>query len=67
MQSVVAALPKQAPVPAEYGGANEPRQPSGFFNDVSRSLPRAELAAVLALAVHRRLIEEPVRQQLAVR
>ena len=67
MQRAVAAFPKQAPLPADYSSEPESQQFSGFFNDISPSLSQSELAAVMALAVHRRLIEQPVRKQLPLR
>ena len=67
MQRAVAAFPKQATLPVDYSREPESQQFSGFFNEIAPSLSQSELAAVMALAVHRRLIEQPVRKQLPLR
>ncbi len=67
MQRAVAAFPKQAPLPDEYSRDQESTQLSGFFNEISPSLSQSELAAVMVLAVHRRLIEQPTRKHLPLR
>ena len=58
------AFPKQAPLPSDYSHAPESGHHSGFFNDTSMALSRSELAAIMALAVHSRLIEQPERKCL---
>ncbi len=64
MQRVVAAFPKQAQLPNDYLRTNEP---SGFFTENAPALAKSELAAALVLAVHRRLIEQPIRKHLPLR
>lgn len=67
MQRAVTAFPKQAPLPDDYSRDPESKQLSGFFNEIYPSLSQSELAAVMVLAVHRRLIEQPVRKRLPLR
>lgn len=66
MQRVVAAFPRQASVPNDLRSDKEPERQSGIFSDVSQALPASQLAAAIALAVHRGLIEQPSRKRLAV-
>jgi len=67
MQRVVAAFPKQTQLPNDYLRTSEQDYRSGFFPESSPALAKADLAAALVLAVHRRLIEQPAREHLPVR
>ncbi len=68
MQRVVAAFPKQAQLPNDYLRTSEPdHHRSGFFTENPPALAKSELAAALVLAVHRRLIEQPIRKHLPLR
>jgi hypothetical protein len=67
MQRVLASIPRQAPIPAELRNEQELSRRSGFFDDVSPAPSASQLAAAIALAVHRGLVEQPVRKQLALR
>jgi hypothetical protein len=64
MQRAVAAFPRQAPLPSDHDREEESEHLSGFFGDASQTMSQAQLAAAMALAVHRRLIEQPARQRL---
>jgi hypothetical protein len=67
MQRVVAAFPKPAQLPNDYLRTSESDHRSGFFDEVVPALAKSDLAAVLVLAVHRRLIEQPSRKHLPLR
>lgn len=67
MQSVVAAFPRQAPLPTPVRSETEPVRRSGFFGEVPQTLPASRLAAAIALAVHRGLVEQPSRKRLPLR
>jgi hypothetical protein len=67
MQRVVAAFPRQAPLPIEFKSDQEIERRSGIFSDISQSLAASQLAAAVALAVHRGLLEQPARKRLAIR
>jgi hypothetical protein len=67
MRSVVATFPRQAPLPANMRNETEPVSRSGFFGEVIQALPASRLAAAIALAVHRGLVEQPSRKRLPLR
>jgi hypothetical protein len=67
MQRALASIPRQAPIPTELRNEKEPLRRSGFFNDVSLAPSASQLAAAIALAVHRGLVEQPSRKRLALR
>jgi hypothetical protein len=66
MQSNVTAFPRQAALPKIMHSEQQDARHSGFFDDVAEGLPRAQLAAALAVAVHRSLVAEPDRQRLPI-
>ena len=67
MQSNVTAYPRQAPLPKITHSKQTDVRHYGLFNDVPQSLPTAQLAAAIALAVHRGLVSEPERKRLPLR
>ncbi len=67
MQRALASVPRQARIPTEFRNETESSRRSGFFNDVSRAPSASQLAAAIALAVHRGLVEQPSRKRLALR
>jgi len=67
MQSNVTVFPRQAALPKIVQSEQQEVRHSGFFDDATEGLPRAQLAAAIALAVHRGLVAEPNRERLPVR
>jgi hypothetical protein len=67
MQNNVTAFPRQAALPKINHVEQRPTRHSGIFDEVPQSLPTAQLAAALVLAVHRGLVAEPERKRLPLR
>lgn len=68
MQSNVTAFPRQAALPKIVQSELHEARYSGFFDDdAAQGLPMAQLAAAIAIAVHRGLVAEPSRQRLPLR
>ena len=64
MQNNVTAFPRQATLPKITHNESPRARHSGFFEEIPQSLPTAQLAAAIALAVHRGLVAEPERKRL---
>ncbi len=67
MQSNVTAFPRQAALPKIMQSEQHEVRHSGFFEETAEGLPRAQMAAAIAIAVHRGLVAEPNRQRLPIR
>jgi len=68
MQSNVTAFPRQASLPKIVQTELHEARHSGFFDDDAvQGLPISQLAAAIAIAVHRGLVVEPDRQRLPLR
>lgn len=67
MQSNVTAFPRQSALPQIVQGEQVEGRNSGFFDELPQSLPTAQVAAAVALAVHRGLVSEPNRKRLPLR
>lgn len=68
MQSNVTAFPRQSALPKIVQTEVHEIRHSGFFDDdAAQGLPISQLAAAIAIAVHRGLVAEPSRQRLPLR